>query len=136
MRDLMLEDLAAFLPANEYAWARIGKQAVDLKLTGRAMESICSNVRATIQDFEYPDDYFKASSEDRQRMFAGLSRPVDEAFILKAMNDWITFKRQADEQAERQRFESEVQTVVRQLNAGKAAMERAAGQDEPPPEKS
>ena len=60
---------------------------------------------------------------------------MDESFILKTMNDWIAFQQQAMERAEKDRFDTEVKTVVRQLNAGRVAMEQAVSQvPDPDPE--
>jgi hypothetical protein len=55
-----------------------------------------------------------------------LSNPVDETFILDAMESWKRFQEEAQHREEQARFENEVQAVVRQLNASRAAVERAA----------
>jgi hypothetical protein len=126
MRDIMLRDVRGFVPAEDEVWQRIGAEAVDKALTGRAIDNICSNIRARIQDFEYPDHYFRAPGEERRKMIAELSNGVDERFIVKAMQDWVAFKDEAQRREEQERFDAEVETVVRQLNAGRAAVERAA----------
>ncbi len=127
MRDLGLAEVRDFLPAGEAAWRRIGEAAAEHGLSGRNVQAIAGNIRAHIQDFEYPERYFRATGEERRRMLAELSRPVDEAYVLAALNDMVTFQAEAREREERERFEAEVDAVVRQLNASRAAVERAAG---------
>ena len=39
----------------------------------------------------------------------------------------VEFKQEADRRAEADQFEQEVEQIVRQLNAGREAMERAGG---------
>ncbi len=125
MRDLMLADLAAFLPDGQDAWERLGQAAVSLGLSGRAVEAVAGNVRARIQDFEYPMRYFRADSAERQAIIKELSHPVGEEEILQLMRDWSSFHREAEERAKREQFESEVESLVRQLNASRAAARRA-----------
>ncbi|MFC1610050.1 AAA family ATPase [Myxococcota bacterium] len=126
MREIILKDVREFVPSDHPAWVRIGAQAIEHGLSGRAIDTICTNIRTRIQDFEYPSHYFKASTNERQEILGKLSNPVDEVFILQAMRDWVAFKDEAHKREEDERFEAEVETVVRQLNAGRAAMERAS----------
>ena len=124
MRDLCLGEVRAFLPAGEEAWRRIGEAAAEHGLSGRNVAAVCGNIRSHIQDFEYPDRYFQATGEERRRMLAELSRPVDEAFILAELEEMVAFQAEAREREQRARFEAEVEAVVRQLNASRAAVER------------
>jgi hypothetical protein len=129
MRDVQLRDVRRFVPQDDDAWRRIGEEAVRLDLSGRNVEAICGNVRSFIQDFEYPEGYFTADEAERARMLEGLARPVDEARVLKFLADWSAFRREAETRAEQERFEGEVATIVRQLNASREAAERALGQE-------
>ncbi len=124
MRDLQLKDLQPMMPASQPAWDRLGQAAVARNLSGRAIDAVCGNIRARIQDFEYPDSYFKASHADRQRMLDELSNPVSEEDIHKLMVDWHEFQREAEERDQTDQFEAEVEGLVRQLNASRAAAER------------
>ncbi len=125
MRDLSLGEVRAFLPAGDEAWRRIGEAAAEHRLSGRNVAAVCGNIRSHIQDFEYPDRYFQATGEERRRMLAELSRPVDEAFVLAELEAMVAFQAEAREREERARFEAEVEAVVRRLNASRAAVERA-----------
>lgn len=121
MRDIQFEGLRRFVPDEPETWERIGKRAAELGLTGRNVESICRNIRAKIQDFEFPDAYFEAGPSERSAIVRRLSNPVDVDTILAEMNEWETFQREAEERAEEERFREEVSSIVRRLNASRAA---------------
>ncbi|MEM7354410.1 MAG: AAA family ATPase [Acidobacteriota bacterium] len=125
MRDLCLREVRACLPSGDEAWRRIGQAAATHGLSGRNVAAVCGNVRSHIQDFEYPDRYFQATGEERRRIVAELSRPVDEAFVLGELEAMVAFQAEAREREESARFEAEVDAVVRRLNASRAAVERA-----------
>ncbi len=125
MKNHMLRDLHKIIPQDHAAWERIGKAAIENELSGRNIEAICGNIRTGIQDFEFPESYFAATTEERQKIITELSHPVDEAAVLKSIEDWVAFKKEAARRDEASQFQAEVDTVVRQLNAGRAAMEKA-----------
>lgn len=126
MRDVLLRDVKTFVHADDPRWIEIGKACLDADLSGRNVESIANNIRTHVQDFEYPDEYFRASWEDRQRLIEQLSRRVTVDEVLGRIHNFVEFNREAEEKAEKDRFEREVEEMVRQLNAGRAATERAA----------
>lgn len=130
MRDLMLKDVRPFVPEDPAVWSRLGQLCLDFDLSGRVVDSISGNIRARVQDFEYPDEYFKVSAEERKAILDRCSNRVDEAFIEKAIRDYQAFQKEASEKAERDQFESEVSSLVRQLNASRAAAQRAVGLDQ------
>jgi hypothetical protein len=121
MRDLMLDDVAEFVSADDGAWERIAGLCVDNELSGRNIESICNNVRSHIQDFEYPDEYFSADAARRDEIIASLCRPVDAERIVEFIEAFVEFRRGAEEQAQEEKFTREVESIVRQLNASRAA---------------
>jgi hypothetical protein len=126
MRDIMLRDVRRFVAADDLRWTEIGDACVAHDLSGRHVESIANNLRSHVQDFEYPDDYFKASFDQRGAIIERLSRRITVDDILQRIGEYVKFSRDAEEQAQRDRFEREVEEMVRQLNAGRAAAERAA----------
>jgi len=128
MRDIMLRDVSEFVDANDGEWEQIGSAALGHSLSGRSAGAICGNVRSHIQDFEYPDEYFTASSEERQEMIRSLSRKVDAAFVLNAIEKYARFSLETQQRDEAKQFETEVKTVVRQLNAGRVALDRATSE--------
>ncbi len=129
LRDVLLREEAANITASPQEWLEIGAQCVQADLSGRAVESVSGNVRAAIQDFEYPDRYFSADFETRQRLLAELSVKVDAAAVLGEVRDYIEFQKGAEESAAANRFEQEVSQMVERLNAGRAAAERLAASE-------
>jgi AAA+ superfamily predicted ATPase len=123
MRDIQFADLRAFVPDGDDAWQKIGERAAELDLTGRNIESMVRNVRAIIQDFEYPEEYFEVGPERRREIVRELSTPVDADTILREMNEWHEFQRDAEREAERERFQEEVNSIVEHLNAAGSTSE-------------
>lgn len=121
MRDLMLKDVAEFLSLDEAAWLAVGQQAASLELSGRNVEAICNNLRAHIQDFELPDDYFSADSATRASIIKRLSRTATYEHLSQYIRDWVTFKQDAERRGEEERFGEEVESIVRRLNASELA---------------
>ena len=103
-----------------------GDGDIVIVLSGRNVESIANNIRSFVQDFEYPDEYFTADFERRAQIIDECSQRVSVDDMLKRVKDFVEFQIGAEEKAERDRFEREVESMVRQLNAGRAATERAA----------
>lgn len=126
LRDVMLSDVAAYVAADDPRWIEVGEACVAGDLSGRNCESIANNVRAEVQDFEYPDEYFAADFEGRAAIIERCSRRVSVDEIKKKVQDFVAFSREAEEKAATDRFEREVDAMVRQLNAGREATERAA----------
>jgi hypothetical protein len=120
MRDIQLDTLETFVPDGDETWEQIGRRAADLGLTGRDVEAICRQIRTHIQDFEYPDRYFEADSEQRREIVRELSNPVDAETILAEIDEWQEFHRDTEREAERERFEQEVDSLVERLNASGA----------------
>lgn len=129
LRDILLRDDATNIEATDAQWLAIGAQCVEADLSGRAIESVAGNVRAQIQDFEYPDHYFTADFETRQRLLCELSVKVDAATVESEVRDYVEFQKEAEESAAAERFEREVSQMVERLNAGKAAAERLAASE-------
>jgi hypothetical protein len=125
-RDILLRDVRRFIHPEDPRWLNVGQACVDNKLSGRNVESICNNIRSHIQDFEYPDEYFHASLERRREIIDQLSKRVSVEEIIDRIQKFAEFQVEAEEKAARDRFEREVEEMVQQLNAGRAATERAA----------
>lgn len=138
LRDVLLRSQTRFVDATDAQWLDIGRACVTADLSGRAVESVSGNVRALIQEFEYPDEYFRADFEERGRIIERLSRRIDFAKLQDLIGDYVSFHKDAEEKAARDRFEQEVDSMVRQLNAGREAasrtLERMAAQAAATPE--
>ena len=125
MRDILLRDVRRFVHPEDPRWAEAGQSCVDNNLSGRNVESITNNIRAHVQDFEYPNEYFKASLDRRAEIIDELSKRVDIDEMLERIKNFAEFQVEAEDKASRDRFEHEVEDMVRQLNAGREATERA-----------
>lgn len=126
LRDVLLRTQVRFLDADDAQWLALGQRCVDADLSGRAVESIAGNIRSIIQDFEYPDEYFRADFDERARIIERLSRRIEATRVEKLIGDYVSFHKAAEEKADRDRFEREVESMVQQLNAGREATTRAA----------
>lgn len=125
MRDILLRDVKRFVNPDDPRWVEAGQACVDNGLSGRNVESITNNIRAHIQDFEYPDEYFKATLERRREIIDELSKRVTVDEIIDRVKKFAEFQVEAEDKAAKDRFEREVEDMVRQLNAGREATERA-----------
>ncbi|MCB9749890.1 MAG: AAA family ATPase [Myxococcales bacterium] len=128
LRDVLLRDVRDRVSPDDPGWAEIGRTLVESDLSGRQVESVAGNIRAHVQDFEYPARYFKADYEERARIIAELSRPVSTQDVIARIAAYTEFQRQAEEREAAERFEREVEQMVHQLNAGRAASARAAAE--------
>jgi len=126
MRDLELRTITRLLDASEAAWSRVGARALALGLSGRAAAAVCGNLLAHAQDFELPPAWFSADAAERGQLLAGLGQRIDEARIMGELERWAAFQAEAEARAEDERFEQEVDALVRRLNAGRAAAERVS----------
>lgn len=125
MREIQLGELREFLPEDDDVWQQIGRRAAQLDLTGRNIESIARNVRSNIQDFEYPDEYFEAAPRRRREIVRERSNPVQGDDILREIREWHAFQKNSEQRAEQKRFEREVDSIVRRLNASRDASGRS-----------
>jgi hypothetical protein len=131
LRDILLRGQSRFIEADDAGWTAAGEACVEADLSGRAVEAIAGNIRAIVQDFEYPDDYFRASIDERIAMVAKLSKRVSADVLLEEIGDYVEFQKEAEEQEAKDRFEREVDQMVHQLNAGREAAARASGLELP-----
>lgn len=127
LRDVLLRGEQRFVDADDAAWLAIGKRCVDGDLSGRAVESIAGNIRASIQDFEYPDHYFSADFDTRKKLVEELSVRIDAGRLDQEIDEYVQFHKSAEEKSARDRFEREVDVMVQQLNAGREAAARVTG---------
>jgi DNA polymerase III delta prime subunit len=121
MRELMLDDVRSFVPAEDDVWLRVGELCVDYDLSGRNVESICNNIRGHIQDFEYPDEYFEADQKRREAIIASLCQSVTGDEMAEYVEEFVEFRQDAERDADEGKFRREVESIVRQLNASRAA---------------
>lgn len=122
LRDKKLGRHLDNLPLSEAQWFDLGRACLEGGLSGRAVENITRRVITEIEDFEYPDDYFKATIEERKVMIRQLSRPVDAARLGEIIEHYRRFEREAEERARRERFDARVNEIVFNMSAQAAAL--------------
>ena len=96
----------------------------ELGLSGRNVDSIAGNIRAEIQSFEYPDEYFRASSERRSEIIREASIAVGVESVRGHLERFVGFTQAARVREEEAVFQREVDDIVRRLNAGRHAAAR------------
>ncbi|RMH00547.1 MAG: AAA family ATPase [Deltaproteobacteria bacterium] len=133
LRDILLRDVARFVETDEAGWRAIGERLAEAGLSGRAVESIAGNVRAKIQDFEFPDAYFSADFDERKRIVEAASNRIGRADVEAEIDGYVRFQKEAEEREAAERFERQVSEMVERLNAGRAAAARLAGAAAPVP---
>jgi len=131
MRDVLLADVAGFVRVSGEEWLAVGRAAAADELSGRNVKAVCNNVRSAIQDFEYPDAWFSASSEAKEDLLAELCQTVGATQLHAEIERGARFSRDAEARADAERFEAEVDELTRRLNASRAAAERVAREGTP-----
>ena len=128
MRDKKLGRHLDNLPISEARWLDLGRTCLEGGLSGRAVENITRRVITEIEDFEYPDDYFKASLEDRRATIRRLSHPVEAARLAEIIEHYRCFEREAEERTRRERFDERVHEIVFNMSAQAAALRATHGE--------
>lgn len=127
MRDKKLGRHLDNLPLSGDQWLDLGRACLDGGLSGRAVENITRRVITEIEDFEYPDDYFKASLDERKAMIRHLSRPVGAARLCEIIDHYRRFGREAEDRARRERFDARVHEIAFNMSAQEAALRATHG---------
>ena len=123
MRDVKLRGKDAWLPVSGEEWQRLGERCVVEKLSGRSIDSLAGRILTEMEDFDEPDDYFKLSFEEKQKMIAQLSRKVDAARIQTLITEHCKFERDAQAKSESDKFSQRVQEIRFHLSAERAALQ-------------
>ncbi|MAG56329.1 MAG: hypothetical protein CMJ83_08575 [Planctomycetes bacterium] len=129
-RDVKLRAVAQHLELDDTAWTQVGDRLQELDLSGRAIDNIARQLIVEIQDFEYPDEYFRADLARRQSIVAEYSKTLRVGEVIDAIDRHAAFVLEADQSAERERFDRNVADIVRNLSARRHAL---ANLEEPEP---
>jgi len=124
LRDILLRDFSSLLEAGEEEWRRIGEAARDASISGRGMQGISRQIIDRIQDFEYPDEYYRASYEERLAIIERMSNPVDGAFLQSVIDRYVRFEKEEEERMARRRFDDAVSEAVFGLSVQREVFER------------
>jgi hypothetical protein len=124
LREILLRDFASLLDATESDWQAIGDLSCKGDISGRGMEGISRQIIDRIQDFEYPDEYYRANFEERAAMIARLSKTVDAKTVLSVVERYISFEKQEEERRAKQRFDDAIKEAVFEMNVRKEVVNR------------
>lgn len=122
MRDIKLKRHGEFLPLSKEEWHRLGDFCVESRLSGRSIENVTRKIISEIEDFEYPDAYFKADLARRLEIIRECSKPLDFARLHHIIDHYTRFEKEAEERARRKKFEERVKEIVFNMTAQSAAM--------------
>jgi hypothetical protein len=117
LRDRRLKDYLPYLLISHEEWDAVAERCVKYDFSGREIENISRKVISTIEDFEYPDEYFKASYEERLGIIRKLSRTIDAPALSEMLDAYWRFESEAQEKAYRKRFEDRVRDIALHLRA-------------------
>ncbi|MHB2018226.1 MAG: hypothetical protein ACYCW6_14850, partial [Candidatus Xenobia bacterium] len=109
-------------------WPQFGARCIEWKLTGRSIENVTRKVVSEIEDFEYPEEYFRATLERRREILKSCSNPIPMERLMTILEHYRQFEKEAEERAYKQRFTDRVQEIVFNLSAQAAAVETARGE--------
>ncbi|MDE2292418.1 MAG: AAA family ATPase [Elusimicrobia bacterium] len=126
LRDIKLKGRGPWLPISDSEWLDVGRLCVGDKLSGRSADAVAGRVLTEIEDFEEPDEYFKLSFEEKQKMIAKLSKKVDAKRMKELIDEHVEFEKEAQTAAEESRFKSRVEEIELHLSAQQAALKALA----------
>lgn len=128
MRDKKLSEFADYLHLTDEEWLVVGQQCIDSGFSGRNVEAICSKLLTEMQDVEPPDEYYQVSFEERKAILRSLAKPITQQRISEVFKQYKEFEKVAEEQNQAERFNKQVQEIVMNLSAQRAAARELAGQ--------
>lgn len=121
LRDIKLRGREKLLPLSAEEWAAVGKRLADAKLSGRAVDHVAGRALTEMEDFEQPDHYYALPYEEKKKLIAELSKPVNAARLLEFIESFCKFEKEAQEKAETDRFLARVKEIRLHLSAQRAA---------------
>ncbi|MBI5594768.1 MAG: AAA family ATPase [Elusimicrobia bacterium] len=122
LRDIKLRGRGPWLPLSEAEWTAVGALCVERGLSGRNADAVAGRVLTEMEDFEEPDEYFTLPFEEKQKMISRLSNKVDAARLKSLIEEHIRFEKDAQTQADQERFKRRVEEIHLHLSAQKAAL--------------
>lgn len=126
-RDKKLKGHKDFVLMDDGQWQAFGQRCVDMKLSGRSIENVTRRVITEIEDFEYPDEYFRAPLARRQEILREQSQRIPFDRLISIIEHYQAFEKEAEERAYRARFQDRVQEIVFNMSAHQAAAAVAEG---------
>lgn len=128
-RDVKLRKHKEFLNLNDEEWEKFGNLCIENKLSGRSIDNMSRKAIAMIEDFEFPDEYFKSDIEKKRKIIKEYSKTLDYEDIREITLNYVQFEKEAEEKSYRKRFEDRVKEISTYLSAEKIARASLLGAD-------
>ncbi len=122
LRDKKLSGVGAHLLLSDEEWAAFGQRCVDAKLSGRAVDNLAGKILAEMENVELPDSYFSLAFQDKVELLDERRKDFSHADIDALIDRYIEFERDAEQRADKERFDRRVQEIREQLAARVAAV--------------
>lgn len=122
-RDVMLSQHKKHMTLSEDEWLKIGNFCVEHKISGRGMDNISRKVMNTIEDFELPEEYYKSDIIRKREIISEYSNSINYDQLLQTLENYLEFEKEAEEKADRKRFEDRVEEIRTNLSAQKHVVE-------------
>jgi len=125
-RDVKLSGYEEFLKFSDEEWEKFGEKCIEYKLSGRSIDNISRKVVATIEDFEFPDEYYRVDINGKKKIIRKYSNTVDFSEVEEILTHYREFEKEAEEKSARKRFRDRVDEITNYLSAKKHVLDMFA----------
>ncbi len=122
LRDKKLGSLRSHFLLSDEEWTNFGQRCVDAGLSGRAVDNLAGKLLSQVDDVEVPDSYFSRPFEDKVALLEERRKSFDYAHLEALLGRYIEFEKQAEERAQKERFQRRVSEIREHLAAKIAAV--------------
>ncbi|MBN2723586.1 MAG: AAA family ATPase [Deltaproteobacteria bacterium] len=124
IRDILLgKEYFPSLQLSDESWDKIGKQCIEYSLSGRDVANICRRLIGTMEDFDWPDGFFKSSYDQRVALVRENRIKIDEKIVSDELSSFYQFKVLAGEHEIQEKTNFMKEQIIIELNARKLLME-------------
>lgn len=122
-RDIKLSGHREFLKFTNEEWQEFGEKCIEYKLSGRSIDNVSRKVVATIEDFEFPDEYYKADIEEKRKIIKEYSNTVDYEKVDEILKHYMQFEKEAEKKSAKKKFQDRVDEITNYLSAKKHVLD-------------
>lgn len=129
-RDIKLSKHREFVDFTEEQWMKVGEFCSKNQLSGRSIDNISRKVISTIEDFEFPEEYYKADIERKREIIREYSNRMAFPQLEEILEHYVKFEKEAEDKASKKRFEDRVQEITTYMSAKKHVLTTLENQEE------
>ncbi|MCD4784793.1 MAG: ATP-binding protein [Candidatus Eremiobacteraeota bacterium] len=122
-RDVKMSGHKEFLKFTDEEWQEFGEKCIEYKLSGRSIDNISRKVVSTIEDFEFPEEYYKANIEEKRKIIKEYSNSVDYKKVDEILKHYRQFEKESEEKSARKKFQDRVDEITNYLSAKKHVLD-------------